>query len=170
MRGLGSDWWHRDEIEGWCGCGCWGVGGDGIGFEGVVRNRGRTGQGNLPQGVCVGVPGLPAEPTGGTRTHTEAHPLDLSGPPARTQPTSPPHLAYLRWDMWAAWGPCKNMSVHVIFPVLGLMFACPFGGGASRRVVCLRSVLFFSLLSVWWDSLVAGERGIEARHTSWCER
>lgn len=110
------------------GCrGCWGV---------LDRLRGggqKPGKGQdreiLPR--CVWVCQAPAEPTGGTRTH--AHPLDLSGPPARTQPTSPPHLAYLRWEMWAAWGPCKNMSVRVIFPVLGLLFACPFAGGALEE-------------------------------------
>lgn len=111
----------------------------------------------------MGVPGLlNRTDRRHTHTHAEAHPLDLSGPPARTQPTSPPHLAYLRWDMWAAWGPCN-------FSSLGLAVCVPVWRWGVGRVVCLRSV-YSSRFSIRRDSLVAGEQGIEARHTSWCER
>lgn len=172
--GLGSEW-HRDE-EDLCGCGCWGVGVLDRLERGVVRNRGRTGQdrGILQEArsVCARPP---AERTGGrTHPHTPAPSLDLSGPPARTQPTSPPHLAYLRWEIWASWGPCKAVSSGNL-SVIGLAVCVPIwermGGGGVGEECCEKQSpehKHFSL-SVWWDSRVASRKGIEARHTSWCK-
>lgn len=96
--GEGRGEWQRD-----------GRGGVGAGWAGRGWSEPGEGQdqGNLLKAcVCVCVCQAP-ERTGGTRN---THPLDLSGPPARTQPTSPPHLAYLRWEIWGAWGPCKAVT------------------------------------------------------------
>lgn len=133
-EGLGK--WQRDGTEVCVGAGRWVLGG----LEGGGQKPGKDRIREISSRCVCQAP----ERTGGTH---HPPPFDLSGPPARTQPTSPPHLAYLRWEIWAAWGPCKSCHSHVICN-RGLAVCVCLGKKAPAGLFALCAVLFsrFTLL------------------------